>query len=82
MLDINDKFDYLVGLMMKNNKIVPHKANIDKNEMVHFSINLSGDQSNSILAGVNDEELIGFVKKFEETAKLCADEDRGKFREK
>jgi len=26
MLDINDKFDYLVGLMMKSNKIVPHKS--------------------------------------------------------
>jgi flagellar basal body rod protein FlgB len=28
MLDINDKFDYLVSLMMRNNKIVPQSADI------------------------------------------------------
>lgn len=81
MLDINDKFDYLVGLMMKSNKIVPHKSQVDKNELVHFRVN-ADNNSNQILGGINDEELINFVKKFEETAKLCADEDRTKFREK
>lgn len=28
MLDINDKFDYLVSLMMRNDKIVPQSADI------------------------------------------------------
>ncbi|CDW74107.1 small-conductance calcium-activated potassium channel protein [Stylonychia lemnae] len=82
VLDINDKFDYMVQMLLKSNQLVPSSDQVDKHEEMQFRLNDPKEGTESLIDGVNDEELIQFVQKFEETAKLNAGEERAQFREK
>lgn len=58
VLDINDKFDYMVQMLLKSNQLVPSSDEVDRREEIHFRLNDPKEGSESLIAGVNDEQLI------------------------
>ena len=62
IIDLNDKFDYLVNLMIKNKKIAVIKK---KDEEAEFAI--GKETSNDI--SLDSKDVLSYVKEFEERAK-------------
>lgn len=78
ILDLNDKFDYLLFVMMKDKRIQPKDGNYQLKEPLTTSIN---DEPHSQPAAELEElEVKDAVKTFEQAARKKFGEERKRFR--
>ena len=80
IIDLNDKFDFLVSLMIKSQKInVKHNENDDAD----FALG-EGPVDTSLnrgsMVGLGNNEVVAAVKAFQDKAKKMTGEERKQFR--
>lgn len=77
ILDINDKFDFLVSLLMKSHKIQTKTIEDDEGEEdVDFAINEGENLTQEGYDPIEYSKILEFVHKFEELAKKASGDDR------
>lgn len=75
IIDLNDKFDFLINLLIKNNKMGVQKKENDSEFVI-------GDAQVSINSEPlqNEDDILNYVKEFETKARMVTGQDRVKFR--